>query len=425
MTLMFWLIASAMTLCVIGLLVWPLLKRTTAVSGDERDNRLAVYRQQFAELEQDQKNGVLTDELYQQARHELERRLLDETGSADTAPTAARWQVNSRLVAVVVAIIVPLTSVALYWTFGNPLAITHPSASAFLAQGNSDSDRMSAEGIESLLEGLKKKLEQNPNDGVGWALLARSYVSMARYSEAVAIYEKAVSLIPDDAQLLADYADALGVVQGRTLEGKPELLIQQALKRDPQNVKALMMAGTVAFDRKQYGDAARYWVQARANLPPDAEPEVLQELASAIEEAKGLAGEKETTATATVTPAGSAKPAGQSLAIGGTVTLAPHLASKGSPTDTLFVFAKAVEGPPMPVSIVRVMKKDLPFTFRLDDSTSPMPARKLSDAGTVVIVARLSKSGEAMPKSGDLQGMSQPVKPGMNGINVVIDREIP
>jgi cytochrome c-type biogenesis protein CcmH len=428
MTLMFWLIASAMTISVVALLLWPLLRRTTVVAMGERENRLAVYRQQFAELEQDRKNGVLTDELYQQARSELERRLLDETGSADTAPAAARWQVNSRLVAVVVAIVVPLASVALYWTIGNPLAITHPSASAFSAQGNSDSDRMSAEGIESLLERLKKKLEQNPNDGVGWALLARSYVSMGRYSEAVTIYEKAASLIPDDAQLLADYADALGVVQGRTLEGKPELLIQQALKRDPQNVKALMMVGTVAFDRKQYADAARYWFQARANLPPDAEPEVLQELASAIEEATGLAGEKGTAATVKVAPAGPAAPAkqaGQELAIAGTVTLAPHLAGKGSPTDTLFVFAKAVEGPPMPVSIVRVMRKDLPFTFRLDDSTSPMPSRKLSDVGTVVIVARLSKSGEAMAKSGDLQGMSQPVKPGVNGINVVIDREIP
>ena len=428
MTLIFWLIASAMALSVIALLLWPLLRRTTVVAMLERENRLAVYRQQFAELEQDQKNGVLTEELYQQARSELERRLLDETGSAETAPTAAGGQVNSRLVAAAVAIVVPLASVALYWTIGNPLAITQPSASAFSAQGNSDSDRLSAEGIESLLERLKKKLEQNPNDGVGWALLARSYVSMGRYSEAVTIYEKAVSLIPDDAQLLADYADALGVVQGRTLEGKPELLIQQALKRDPQNVKALMMVGTVAFDRKQYADAARYWVQARANLPPDAEPEVLQELASAIEEAKGLAGEKGTAATAKVAPAGpatSAKQTGQELAIAGTVTLAPQLAGKGSPTDTLFVFAKAVEGPPMPVSIVRVMRKDLPFTFRLDDSTSPMPARKLSDAGTVVIVARLSKSGEAMAKSGDLQGMSQPVKPGANGINVVIDREIP
>ena len=278
------------------------------------------------------------------------------------------------------------------------------------------------------MERLKKKLEENPNDGVGWALLARSYVEMGRYSEAVAIYEKAVRLIPDDAQLLADYADALGVLHGRTLEGKPELLIQQALKSDPQNVKALMLAGTVAFDRKKYADAARYWEQARANLPPDTDPEILQEVASAIGEAKNLAGEKGKAATANAKPAGSAKPTGQtgqSLAISGKVSLAPHLAGKGSPTDTLFVFARAVEGPPMPVAIMRVMRKDLPFTFRLDDSNSPMPARKLSEAGTVVIVARLSKSGDAKPQSGDLQGMSQPVKPGANGINVVIDREIP
>ena len=240
----------------------------------ERENRLAVYRQQFAELEQDRENGVLNDELFQQARRELERRLLDETGIADTAPIAARWQLSSRLVATVLAIIIPTASVALYWKLGNPLAMTHPSASALSVQGNSDSDRQSSGEIEALLERLKKKLEENPNDGVGWALLARSYVEMGRYSDAVAIYEKAVRLIPDDAQLLADYADALGVLHGRTLEGKPELLIQQALKSDPQNVKALMLAGTVAFDRKKYADAARYWEQARANLPPDTDPEI-------------------------------------------------------------------------------------------------------------------------------------------------------
>ncbi len=428
MTLLFWLIASAMVLSVLGLLLWPLLRRTNAMAMGERENRLAVYRQQFAELEQDLKNGVLNDELYQQARRELERRLLDETGIADTTPIAARWQLNSRLVAAVLAILIPTVSVALYWKVGNPLAMTHPSASALSGQGNSDSDHRTSGGIEGLLERLKKKLEQNPNDGVGWALLARSYVEMGRYSDAVAIYEKAVRLIPDDAQLLADYADALGVLHGRTLEGKPELLIQQALKSDPQNVKALMLAGTVAFDRKKYVDAARYWEQARANLPADADPEVVQELASAIGEAKNLAGEKGKAVTAKSEPAGSAQPTGQtgqSLAISGKVSLAPHLAGKGSPTDTLFVFARAVEGPPMPVAIMRVMRKDLPFTFRLDDSNSPMPARKLSEAGTVVIVARLSKSGEAMPKSGDLQGMSQPVKPGANEINVVIDREIP
>ena len=116
---------------------------------------------------------------------------------------------------------------------------------------------------------------------------------------------------------------------------------------------------------------------------------------------------------------------GQSLAISGKVTVASSLVGKGSATDTLFVFAREMSGPPMPVAIVRATKKDLPFTFRLDDSNSMMPSRKLSDVGTVVIVARLSKSGQAMPQSGDLEGVSQPVKPGVDGITVVIDRERP
>ena len=127
-------------------------------------------------------------------------------------------------------------------------------------------------------------------------------------------------------------------------------------------------------------------------------------------------------------PATSAEPIGQiaqSIAISGTVTMAPSLASKGSETDTLFVFARETNGPPMPVAIVRATKKDLPFAFRLDDSNSMMPSRKLSDVGTVVIVARISKSGQAMAQSGDLEGISQPVKPGAAGVTVVIDRERP
>ena len=132
-----------------------------------------------------------------------------------------------------------------------------------------------------------------------------------------------------------------------------------------------------------------------------------------------------TTVPAYAEPAASAKLVGQSLAISGTVTVAPNLAGKGSATDTLFVFAREMSGPPMPVAIVRATKKDLPFTFRLDDSNSMMPSRKLSDVGTVVIVARLSKSGQAMPQSGDLEGISQPVKPGVDGVTIVIDRERP
>jgi cytochrome c-type biogenesis protein CcmH len=414
-----------MTLLVLGLLLWPLLKRQESSKQQEGDNTRSVYRQQFAELEQDHKNALLTGELFQQSKRELERRLLDETGSADTAPIAVRWQVNSRLVAAVLAIIIPTISGLLYWQLGNPLAITHPSAFPPTAQGGSDFDHQTSEGLDALSERLKIKLEQNPNDGVGWALLARSYVEIGRYADAVAIYEKAMKLIPDDPQLLVDYADALGVLHGRKLAGKPELLIQQALNIDPNHVKALMLAGTVAYDRTEFGQAAQYWERASANLPTDAEGEVRQELLSGIAEAKGLAGGKSAMIKAVDGAAPSPMSGGQVAAISGTVSLAPSLDGKGAPTDTLFVFAREMNGPPMPVSIVRATKQDLPFAFRLDDSTSPMPSRKLSGSGTVVIVARLSKSGQAMPQSGDLEGMSQPVKSGVDGITVVIDRQRP
>jgi cytochrome c-type biogenesis protein CcmH len=215
------------------------------------------------------------------------------------------------------------------------------------------------------------------------------------------------------------------MLQGRKLDGKPEQLINKALAIDPNHVKALMLAGTVAFDRKEFVQAAQYWERASANLPADGEAEVKQELLAGIAEAKSLATGKPVTANLAGNQAKPSTQEAQRMAISGTVRLAPNLAKKSAPSDTLFVFARDVNGPPMPVSIVRATKQDLPFTFRLDDSTSPMPSRKLSDVGNVVIVARLSKSGQAMPQPGDLQGQSQPVKPGASKISIVIDQEIP
>ena len=428
MTIIFWIIVSAMTVLVLGLLLWPLLKRTVAAATGEEEKTLSIFRQQFAELGQDRANGVLTDELYQQARRELERRLLEETGTTETTPKMAQRQVPSRSVAVALAIIVPTVSGLLYWQLGNPLAMTEPPAASLSAQGGSGDANSFSDGLGPLIERLKQKMQQNPNDGTGWALLARSYMGMGRHAEAALAYENATKLIPDDAQLLADYADAMGVLHGRKLEGKPETLIKQALKIDPRNVKALMLAGTVAFNRKDFGRAAKDWEQARANLPADVDPEMTQQLVAAIEEAKShLGGGREMVRTDTelAAPAQPAAPAGQPRAIRGTVTVSPSLAGKGSATDTLFVFAREMSGPPMPVAIVRATKRDLPFTFQLDDSTSPMPSRKLSGAGTVVIVARLSKSGQAMPQSGDLEGASQPIQSGVDGISIVIDRERP
>ncbi len=425
MTIMFWLIASAMTLFILALLLWPLLKRTATAATEEKGKTLSIFRQQFAELGQDRANGVLTEELYEQARIELERRLLEETGATEMMSTFTQRHVSGRWVAFALAIVVPAFSGLIYWQLGNPLAMTQPTAASLSAQVDSEDAHSSDDALDALVERLKQKMELNPNDGMGWVLLARSYEGLGRHAEAVPIYERAITLIPHDAQLLADYADTLGVVHGRKLDGKPESLIQQALKIDPNNVKALMLAGTVAFNRNNYARAAADWEKARANLPADVDSELTQQLVAAITEARSRLGGGQETVTAYAEPAAPVQTAGQPRAIRGTVTVAPSLAGKGSPNDTLFVFAREMSGPAMPVAIVRATKKDLPFTFQLDDSTSPMPSRKLSGAGPVVIVARLSKSGQAVPQSGDLEGTSQPIQSGMDGISVVIDRERP
>ena len=429
MTVTFWSIASAMTLAILGLVLRPLLMRQTTVTNDQ-EKKLPVYRQQFSELEQDLASGLLTDEQYQAARSELERRVLEETGSTDTSTTTTGGLVNLRFVALSLAMIIPASSGVLYWTLGNPAAMTHPTVSA-ASQGGPGSDAQMAEGLNQLIEQLRKKLEQNPNDGVGWGLLARSYMAMERYADAVPIFERATKLDPDNAGLLADFADALAVHQGRKLEGRPESLIQKALKLDPHNVKALMLSGTIAYNRKDFARAAKEWEDAHTYLPAD-DQESSDQLKASIAEAKRRMGGGPSMNMLVANPpmeqakpAKAAAPSGQSRAITGKVVLGPNLASRASLPDTLFVFAKDVAGPPMPVSIVRASRKDLPFTFRLDDSTSPMPSRKLSDIDTVVIVARLSKSGRAMAESGDLEGMSQPIKPGAENITVVIDRERP
>ncbi|MDF0676757.1 MAG: c-type cytochrome biogenesis protein CcmI [Nitrospira sp.] len=430
MTVAFWAIASAMTVAILGLLLRPLLKHPTQ-AANERGKTLPVYRQQFSELEQDRAGGLLTDEQYQTARSELERRVLEETGSAEASIAPAGAPVNLRVVALSLAMIIPAASGVLYWTLGNPAAMTHPSVSAASAQGGSGDDSQMADSLNTLIEQLRKKLEENPNDAVGWGLLARSYMAMERYADAVPIFEKATKLNPNNASLLADYADALGVHQGRKLDGKPEMLIQKALKLDPHNVKALMLSGTIAYNRKDFARAAKEWEDAHAYLPPDDQESSDQLKASIAEAKRRLGGGPSANMLVANPPMEQTKPvkpatqSGQSRAITGKVVLGPNMASKASLPDTLFVFAKDVAGPPMPVSIVRASKKDLPFTFRLDDSTSPMPSRKLSDIDTVVIVARLSKSGKAMAESGDLEGMSQPMKPGTENITVVIDRERP
>lgn len=266
---------------------------------------------------------------------------------------------------------------------------------------------VSQEQIAAMVEGLAARLKQQPDDAKGWAMLGRSYMVMGRHEDAKKALQELVRLQPNDPNALADLADAAAMVQGRTLQGEPMQWIQRALKIDPKHVKALALAGTEAFARQDYGQAARYW-QTITTVEPADSP-VHQQALAGVEEARKLA------APATSGGTISAK-------VSGTVTLGASLRSKVSAEDTVFIFARAAEGSRMPLAILRKQVKDLPIQFTLDDSMGmgQGPNQGLANAQQVVVGARVSKSGQAMPQTGDLEGFSAPVRVGQSGIQIEI-----
>ena len=237
----------------------------------------------------------------------------------------------------------------------------------------------------------------------GWKLLGRSHAALGRFADAVNAYAKAAVQAPRDPQLLADFADALAMARGENLQGEPEKLVLRALEIDPRNLKALALAGTAAFERKDYKAATGHWQRMLPLVPPDSKD--ARAIQSSIDEARALAG------------TGAAKPTG----LRGIVRIAPELKGKVAPDDSLFIFARAADGPPMPLAVLRVRARDLPVSFALDDSMAMAPSMRLSGFQRVVVGARVSKSAGAAAQPGDLQGSSAPVASDAAGVTVVID----
>lgn len=395
-----------------------LRRREPSQVVEPRAAALAVLKDQLAELDADLAAGTLPKDQYQQAKQELERRALEEVrdtpdaaGAASAGPAA--WT------AVVLTLAIPALSALLYVQLGAPEGITQTARSAPPGQPT-------RHDVEGMVAKLAARMEQQPDDAKGWGLLARSYLVLGRNDDAVAAYQRAVAIDKNDADLLADYADALAVKNGRSIEGEPLKIIERALKINPTQWKALAMAGSAAFNRKDYKAAVVYWQKLQASVDPTSE--LAKQVASNIQEASELGGIKVAAqAQATVKAEAKSQPpaAAGKGSVEGNVTLSKELAAKASPNDTVFVFARAMQGPPMPLAIQRLQVKDLPAKFRLDDTMAMTPAAKISNFAEVVVGARVSKTGNAMPQTGDLQGISKAVKTGATGIAVVIDQQIP
>ena len=410
---------------------------------------ISTLKQKIFELKELHEAGALSTPLYEENRTLLERQLLDCVLGSDAIPagkatSAKRLSASPPIATEAVAPVRTAERVSLglltmlgvvvfaiagagYWWMGSPSgAGVEPGGVAAAgagqngqASGGAASHQTTAEQIEAMAEKLTARLKDQPDDAGGWAMLGRSYTVLGRHPEALSAYERAVALRADDAQLLADYADSLAVKNKHVLAGEPMKWVEKALKIDPRNVKALALAGTNAFDRKDYAGAVKYWDQVVQFGPPDSG--YVQQVQASLAEARELGGLPPVAGN----PAGATAPAQpvvslSSKQVSGMVSLAPALAEQAGPEDTLFVFARGPDGKGMPLAILRKKVKDLPLPFTLDDSTAMSPAAKISGVSSVVVSARISKTGEAFPQAGDLSGQTGPVNVGTGSLKVEI-----
>jgi cytochrome c-type biogenesis protein CcmH len=422
---LFWVYATVLAGVALAFLVTPLMRARAKVGApvSRAASNLTVFRDQLAELDADLAAGTIGRDQWEAARADLQRGLLEDAGApvAGAAVPAKR----SKLAAVAIGIALPLLSVSMYLVLGSPQGLDARRESA--TQGAPH--QLTPEQIEAMVVRLAQRLEANPNDGEGWVMLARTYNALGRFGEAAAAYAKAETRFAQDSQFLADYADSLAMAQGQSLQGKPEALIQRALKADGNNLKALALAGTAEFERNNFAKAIGYWQRMLPLLPADSE--MGNSVRASIQEAQGKQGSMPNLATLPEPAKQEREPksstataAAKANGVSGTVKLAPALAARAAPEDTVFVLARPAQGARMPLAAVRVKVKDLPLAFSFDDSMAMNPAAKLSDFSEVVVAARVSKTGNVVPQRGDMEGVSKPLRPGSSGVVVQIANEI-
>lgn len=397
--------AALLLLAALALLLPPLLRSPRTPGLTAQGSNLAVLRDQLRELDADLARGVLGPDQHAAARNELEGRVLEE---AEGAPSqggerrAAGWRL-----ALVLALALPATAVMLYAWLGNPAALDPVKRMGMTAEEADNRRKMI-----DLANKLAARMQEKPDDPKGWVMLGRAWQTVGRFADSVRAYERAVALAPDSDEVLLEYAEAAALTQDGRLEGKALLAVLQVLKRQPGNQKALAMAGSAALQNNDWKEAIALLERLRRQIPGDTE------FAKAVE--AGIAE-----ARAELAKPASGKSAAAGARLEGRVELSAALAGRAAPEDTVFIFARAPEGPRMPLAIVRKRVRDLPASFVLDDSMAMAPGMNLSAFPRVVVGARVSRSGNAMAQSGDLEGNSMPMAPGASGLVVVIDRVVP
>ena len=375
-----------------------------------------VYRDQLEDLERDFLNGHLSQTELHAARDELARRLLEDvspvtevqaTASNFRKPTRWMWGLGVSL---------PVLAIVMYGVLGQPMALD-PS---MLARGPEQNAEVTPEKLATMATALMRRLQDEPNSAEGWVMLGRVQRARNLFAEADEAFGKALALTQDD-DLWIERAEVLAQKSNGNFAGEPWAIIQRVLTRNPQHINALLLAGSASFAELNYRSALRFWERARDLVDPSS-PDA-QELDRAMAEARdklGLPPLPPLPARAAAPAASGASGTVSATSISGRVSLVSELVGKVAPTDTVFVYATAVSGSKMPVAMLRTTADKLPLDFVLDDSMAMMPSAKLSGMSEVTVRVRISKSGQAQAQPGDLGVSITPVKPGAQGLNLMV-----
>ncbi|WP_066985817.1 c-type cytochrome biogenesis protein CcmI [Methylomonas lenta] len=398
MNTLFWIVVAGFLLLALVILLPALLKNQLLIDGDHQQRNIKIARQRLSELNQQLQDGVLSQTLFDEQYAELQLMLNDDletSAMVQTKPQQGRWIIP------MLAVLLPTLSLLIYLMLGETNALRKAELQ--------ETETKAAVNVINMVEKLQQRLKQQPDDIQGWKMLGRSYTYLQQYQNAADVYAELYRRQPDDLEVMLQYANNLAMARGGRMAGEPAELISLVLQRAPDNPNALWLGGIAKAEEGQYAEAKQRWQKLVSLLPADSEslPQVKQMLlALDAEQAKKS----------------SAPP---SVNINIQVDIEPALKAKMQPDTTVFIYAQAVNGPKMPLAIVRKKLADLPVKVILNDSMAMQPTTRLGDYQQLRILARVSQSGQAMPAAGDLIGSVEFSQPFQNQVaSVLINQEV-
>ena len=420
---LFWTITAGLIVLAMAFVALPLMRKGVANTITSDELNLAVFKQQLAELDSDLEAGILDQIRYDAARKDLEKELLtDVSGVPETPDHKTSGQAMAAT-----ALLVPAAALVLYYTLGSPEIIprlaqqpgTPPQQTAQSQPGGSQN----LPPMEELVRRLAAKMEENPDNLEGWIMLGRSYMALNDHPAAIDAYQRAMEINDQDISLLLAYSEAIATTNGNDFTGRAAPMVEKAFQLEPENPNVLWLAGILAYQSSQFESAIQRWSSLRGKLTPQSSE--LESVNSAIDDARsqlGLPPEEAELPSIVKTekPVSAPKPSAATKALQVEISLSPELQSKAKPNDLVFIYAKAMSGPPMPLAAARKKVSDLPLSIRLDDSMAMMPQMKLSGFDEVSVGARVSLSGNPTAQAGDLEGEIRSVTPGQPEVVQVV-----